>query len=140
MIYFSINRPGGSAANHRLGEWPKSWSSSGPLLQGCIPAWSPHWFVSETGQITTDSFGSFTVLAGAGFCLEDGDGSGTERFCGLSRDCGLPPHLHRLLDPTASNEYAAGWGLSIALYVGRTTALFAPSMRARFSAGDEDKA
>ena len=72
--------------------------------------------------------------------MEDGDGSGTERFCGFSPGLSATPHLQRLLDPTASNEYAAGWGLSIALYVGRTAALFAPSMRARFSASDEDRA
>jgi hypothetical protein len=110
------------------------------LLQGYIPEWYPQWFVSETGQITLDPFGPFTFLAVVGLLMGWRWMWHITLFWFVVGSVGYLPTIQRLLDPTSNfiNEYALGWSLLIGLHVVGVAALFAPSMRARFSTDDRD--
>lgn len=108
------------------------------LLQSYIPEWYPQWFVSETGQITIDPFGPITALVIVGLLLGWRWVWHITLFWLLLGCVGYLPTLQRLLDPTSNfiNEYAFGWSLLIGLHVLALGALFAPSMRARFTLDD----
>ena len=108
------------------------------LLQGYIPEWYPQWFVSETGQITIDPFGPFTLLAVAGLLVGWRWMWHIALFWFFIGGIGYLPTIQRLLDPASNfmNEYAFGWGLLLGLHALGFAALFAPSMRERFSAND----
>lgn len=112
------------------------------LLQGYIPAWYPQWFVAETGQITIDPFGPFTALAVVGLLLGWRWMWHITLFWFLIGGIGYLPTIQRLLDPASSfvNEHAFGWSLLLGLHVLGFVALFAPSMRERFSADEPGEA
>jgi hypothetical protein len=108
------------------------------LLQGYIPECYPQWFVSETGQITIDPFGSFTLLAVAGLVVGWRWMWHIALFWFAIGSVGYLPMIQRLLDPAPNfiDDYAFGWSLLVGLHVLGFAALFAPSMRERFSADD----